>query len=99
MAAPVINTTTSVLGYKQYEEWEYQPWASNTPTSWSSSTLPPGLAINGSTGLISGAATLAGVFIVGIIATNADGDSAPVNLTIGIEPVEGSNNQGIDATI
>ena len=32
MAAPVINTTQSVLGYLQWQAFAFQPWASNSPT-------------------------------------------------------------------
>lgn len=85
MSAPVINTTTSVLGYKQWEAWEYQPYATNTPTSWACPNLPAGLSINTTTGLISGAASVAGVFVCGLTATNGDGTSTPLVLTIGIE--------------
>lgn len=85
MSAPVINTTTSVLGYKQWEQWEYQPYATNTPTSWACPNLPSGLTIDSGTGKISGAAEVAGVFVCGLTATNGDGTSAPLVLTIGIE--------------
>lgn len=85
MSAPVINTTTSVLGYKQWQTWEYQPYATNTPTSWACPNLPTGLSINTTTGLISGAAEVAGVFVCGLTATNGDGTSTPLVLTIGIE--------------
>ena len=82
---PVINTTTSVLGYNQFEAFQYQPYATGNPTSWACPNLPPGLSINTDTGLISGAATTAGVFVCGITATNADGTSDPLVLTIGID--------------
>ncbi len=85
MAAPVINTTTSILGYKQWEAWEYQPYATNTPTSWACPNLPTGLSIDSGTGKISGAAEASGVFICGLTATNGDGTSAALVLTIGIE--------------
>lgn len=87
MAVPVINTTTSILGYKQWEEWEFQPFAvtDSTITSWACPNLPTGLSINTSTGLISGAAEVQGVFTVGLTATNSTGVSAPLALTIGIE--------------
>ncbi len=85
MSAPVINTTTSVLGYKQWQAWEYQPFATNSPTSWACPNLPAGLSINTSTGLISGVAEVAGVFVCGLTATNGDGTSTPLALTIGIE--------------
>jgi hypothetical protein len=165
MSAPVINTTTSILGYAQWEQWEYQPYATNAPTSWACPNLPAGLSIDtptqyaitgaeatdiitatgndfvdgmavvmpsltggaglsanviyyirdrsthtfklaasaggvainfttdisaGSisrlpTGKISGAASVAGVFVCGLTASNADGTSAALALTIGIE--------------
>ena len=85
MSAPVINTTTSILGYKQWEAWVYQPYATNSPTSWACPNLPAGLTVNSDTGKISGAAEVAGVFVCGLTATNGDGDSAPLVLTIGIE--------------
>lgn len=165
MAAPVINTTTSILGYQQWEQWEYQPYATNSPTAWACPNLPAGLtidtptqyAITGAeatdiitatgndftdgmavviptltggagltantiyyvrdrsthtfklaasaggtalnfttdisagaisrlpTGKISGAAEVSGVFICGLTASNADGTSAALVLTIGIE--------------
>ena len=46
MSVPVINTTTSVLGYKQWEAWTYQPYATNSPTSWACPNLPAGLSID-----------------------------------------------------
>lgn len=180
---PVISTTTSILGYNQYESWEYQPYATNTPTSWACPNLPAGLSIdtptiysltgvastdvltatgssyaNGDqifipnltggagltantiyfvrdvsgaafklaatlggaainfttdltagniskvgTGLINGAATVAGVFNCGLTATNADGTSAVLMLTIGIAAAAASTalltNSGYQATI
>jgi hypothetical protein len=85
MAKPVISPATSVLGYKQWQEWTFQPFASGTPTSWSCSTLPPGFEINTTTGAISGTGTAAGVYDVALYATNGDGTSDPLLLTIGIE--------------
>ena len=100
---PVISTTTSILGYNQYESWQYQPYATNTPTSWACPNLPAGLSINTTTGLISGAATVAGVFNCGLTATNADGTSAVLMLTIGIAAAAASaallTNSGYQVTI
>ena len=42
MAAPVINTTQSVLGYLQWQTFAFQPWASNSPTFWNASPLAAG---------------------------------------------------------
>ena len=51
--------------------------ATNAPTSWSASTLPPGLSIN-SSGVISGTATTVGYYASSITASNEDGTSAAV---------------------
>jgi hypothetical protein len=53
----------------------YQVSATNNPTSYAiqSSTLPPGISLNSTTGVISGTPTAAGTFGVAIIATNAGG--------------------------
>ncbi len=168
MAIPVISATQSVLGYKQWEYFEFQPYATNSPTRWSSNNaLPDGLALDAPTkyaitgdsgtgiitatghtivagdqvvivektggssvavdtiyfardvvattslklaatiggaavslgsnitdgkisrkptGKIIGAAEVPGVFVLGLKASNADGDSAEQQFTIGIEP-------------
>lgn len=87
MAIPVISSTQSVLGYKQWEYFEFQPYATNTPTGWvSNNALPTGLSLNATTGRITGAAEVPGVFVLGLKASNGDGDSAEQQFTIGIEP-------------
>jgi hypothetical protein len=86
MAIPVINTTTSILAYKQWEVWAYQPYATNSPTSWSSGPLAPGLTLDAVTGKITGRGEVPGVYLAELIATNVNGASAPLVLTIGIEP-------------
>ena len=98
MAIPVINLTTSVLGYGQWEQWSYQPWATGLTGSntWSSSTLPAGMTLDPTSGLISGAATVAGVYNVGITVSNSNGVSVPVMLTIGIEAKAYSSHSGVD---
>ena len=67
MAIPVISTTTSVLGYRKGQYFEYQMQATNAPTSWTANGLPSGMSISNA-GLVSGAATAAGVYLVKIIA-------------------------------
>ncbi len=93
MAAPVISDTTSVLGFDRGSLVNYQPFATNTPTGWSATGLPTGLSIDGTTGLISGTADEPGVFVVGLTASNGDGDSAEHEIAIGI----GSDILGVDA--
>jgi len=61
--------------------------ATNSPTGYaiSSGTLPAGLSLNGTTGLISGTPTTAGNgTIVAVTATNGGGTSAAANLTFNI---------------
>src|SRR5438067_10278852 len=84
MAAPVILRIQSVLEYLQWQEFEFLPYAINTPTFWNVSALPPGLAFNPATGRISGAATKPGVWVCGIVAGNAGGLSAIETFTIGV---------------
>lgn len=87
MAAPVIDTTSSVLANPQHFPWAHQFAASNTPTSWTiaSGGFPPGMTFDTDTGYLSGAATLPGVYLVRLTATNGDGTSPEVLFTIGIE--------------
>jgi len=99
MAIPIINLTTSILGYNQWQTWAFQPFAQNAPTSWAASTLPPGVTINATTGLISGAVTVAGVYVVGLTASNSDGTSVAVVLTIGIAAGSASNDSGADVSV
>ena len=98
MAIPVISNTTSVLGYRKGQYFEYQMQATNTPTSWTGNGLPSGMAIS-STGLVSGAATAAGVYLVRVIATNGDGPSAPLELAMGIEDTHFNDGIGIEVNI
>jgi hypothetical protein len=95
MAAPVIDTTQSVLGYLQWQTFAFQPYATNSPTFWNSSPLPPGLTLHVPTGRISGAATVPGVFVVALRAGNADGVSDPVIFTFGIEPSSNVQPSGV----
>ena len=97
---PVIIPTTSVLGYQQWQNWAYQPAATNDPTGWTSSPLPPGMSLDPGTGLISGACSLPGVYLVNLTAFNADGAAQQyVELTIGIDPAAASNKSGVDVGI
>jgi hypothetical protein len=98
MAVPVISNTTSVLGYRKGQYFEYQMQATNTPTSWTANGLPSGMSIS-SSGKISGAATAAGVYLVKVIATNGDGPSAPLEVAMGIEDTNFNDGIGIEVNI
>lgn len=98
MAIPVISNTTSVLGYRKGQYFEYQMQATNSPTSWSASGLPSGMTISNA-GLVSGAATAAGVYLIKIIATNATGPSAPLEVAMGIEDTNYNDGIGIEVNI
>lgn len=98
MAIPVISTTTSVLGYRKGQYFEYQMAATNSPTAWVATGLPTGMTIN-SSGKISGAATYAGVYLVRVIASNADGPSAALEIAIGIEDTNFNDGIGIEVNI
>lgn len=86
MAAPVINQTTSVLEGTQWQSFHFQPYATGAPTAWACPHLPTGLTIDEDSGLISGVPEVSGVFVCGLEATNGDGTSDPLVLTIGVEP-------------
>jgi hypothetical protein len=87
MAAPVIIRTQSVLEYLQHQSWEFQAYATNSPTFWNVSPLPSGIGFNPATGRIAGAATKPGVTELGLLAGNADGIS-PIEATTALPPID-----------
>lgn len=47
MPVPTISATQSILGYQQWEYFEFQPFATHLPTEWSiNNPLPAGLALD-----------------------------------------------------
>lgn len=84
---PPVITSASTAGGAQTLPFSYQITATNSPTNFAATGLPPGLSVNASTGLISGSPTTTGTFNVTISATNATGTgSATLTITIGVGP-------------
>lgn len=99
MAIPVISNTTSVLGYRRKQTFAYQPYASDMPTSWAATGLPAGVGISSSTGLITGAAEVAGVYVISLTATNATGTSLPHLIAMGIEDTGVNDSIGVELNV
>jgi len=83
---PVVNTGTGFTGTVGTPITSFQIQASNTPTAYAitSGTLPTGLNLNTTTGLISGTPTAAGSGSVNVTATNGAGTSGAVAVTYNI---------------
>jgi hypothetical protein len=82
LGAPVITSATSAGGTVGIG-FSYQITATNSPTSYSATSLPAGLSINTATGLISGTPLTAGTSTVTLGATNSGGTGhATLTLTI-----------------
>jgi uncharacterized repeat protein (TIGR01451 family) len=80
----VITSATTANGVVGVA-FSYQITATNSPNGYAiRGTLPAGLSINDTTGLISGTPTASGSTAVSVSATNAAGTSSTINLTITI---------------
>ncbi|HUK51813.1 MAG TPA: putative Ig domain-containing protein [Candidatus Binatia bacterium] len=95
-APPVITSATSATGTVG-TAFSYQITATNSPTSFGAMNLPNGLSVSGTTGLISGTPTAAGVSSVTISATNAGGTGS-ATLTLTINPAPPVINSATSAT-
>lgn len=90
---PIITGGQSVSVYVN-APLSYQLQASGSPTSWAlaSGSLPAGVTLNSTTGLLSGTPTATGTFAPAFTATNAGGTSPAVTVPITITtPPTGTN--------
>jgi len=80
---PIITVGQSATGTVS-SAFSYQIVASSTPTSYAlaSGSLPPGITLNTTTGVLSGTPTATGTFTPSFTATNTNGTSSPVAVTI-----------------
>jgi hypothetical protein len=82
---PVISPIQSVIGYLQWQAFEFQMSATQSPTRWYCTPIAPGLLFDDTTGTILGAATMPGVYVFSVQAENSVGLSDPVTFVMGIE--------------
>jgi len=82
VVTPVVTSSTSASGTVG-SSFSYSITASGTPTSYSATSLPSGLSVNTSTGVISGTPSSAGTFTSSISGSNTVGTgSASLSIAI-----------------
>jgi hypothetical protein len=88
---PPVVTSSSSISAAVGAPFSYQITASNSPISFSASGLPAGLAVNSSSGLISGTPMATGTFAVALGASNSVGTGTlSLALTIGTQNTGGN---------
>jgi putative Ig domain-containing protein len=83
---PRNHITSSLTAFAtRYQPFKYQIQASNSPVSFAAVNLPAGLSVGSSTGLISGAPTVQGSFLITISAVGSAG-TAWNKLSLVVDP-------------
>jgi hypothetical protein len=95
--APLIDSRAALLLAEKNFPFSHQPAAINAPTLWEASGLPPGLTINAGTGLISGTATAAGLFVAILRASNYDARTFTADATANTLTSAGSSLADADS--
>lgn len=86
LLAPVITSGSTASGATG-QAFSYQITATNNPTSFTASSLPPGLTVSASSGAILGTPTAGGTYSVSVTATNSTGTASQVvTITIALVP-------------
>ena len=83
---PVVTSTHTAMGMVGSALVNYSITTAPAATSYVAAGLPPGLSLNGTTGVISGTPTASGIYPVTVSAGNAAGAGAPVVVVFGISP-------------
>jgi hypothetical protein len=88
-ASPAITLSEASVEAVPDAAFSYHIMASNSPTSYAASGLPPGLNVNTVTGVISGQPTKDGNYLVTLSATNATGTgTAKLKLVVALPAVQ-----------
>ncbi|MDB6170478.1 MAG: Endoglucanase [Verrucomicrobia bacterium] len=89
---PVITSPSTAPGTLGTPFPPFTVAGTGVPSGYAATNLPPGLVINGTTGVISGTPTTAGTYVVTVTATNAAGSSTST-LTMVIAGTAGASSR------
>lgn len=99
---PVIDTSAThgrAISVECFRPFIFQPAASNNPTRWTADPVPDGLALDASTGRLSGQFQVPGLIGVVFVASNLGGDSDPATFQFLVAvPAAGAAELNILAT-